>query len=60
MVSRKIENGKYIAYFQAFTNTYGPIEKLEALYMEAVNDRESLLLQSVPDRIACLPRFWNF
>ena len=38
MVSRKIENGKYIAYFQAFTNTYGPIEKLEALYMEAVND----------------------
>ena len=29
MVSRKIENGKYIAYFQAFTNTYGPIEKLE-------------------------------
>ena len=22
MVSRKIDNGKYIAYFQAFTNTY--------------------------------------
>ena len=46
MVSRKIENGKYIAYFQAFTNTYG-----QSMI------RESLLLRSVPDRIACLPRF---
>ena len=44
MVSRKIENGKYIAYFQAFTNTYGPIEKLEALYMEAVNDPRIIAL----------------
>ena len=60
MVSRKIENGKYIAYFQAFTNTYGPIEKLELCIWKQSMIRESLLLRSVPDRIACLSRFWNF
>ena len=25
-VEKKIKNGKYIAYFQAFTNTYAPTE----------------------------------
>ena len=54
MVSRKIENGKYIAYFQAFTNTYGPIEKLEALYMEAVNDPRIVAL-AIGTRPDCLP-----
>lgn len=54
MVSRKIENGKYIAYFQAFTNTYGPIEKLEALYMEAVNDPRIIAL-AIGTRPDCLP-----
>ena len=54
MVSRKIENGKYIAYFQAFTNTYGPIEKLEALYMEAVNNPRIVAL-AIGTRPDCLP-----
>lgn len=54
MVSRKIENGKYIAYFQAFTNTYGPIEKLEALYIEAVNDPRIVAL-AIGTRPDCLP-----
>ena len=27
-VAGKIRNGKYIAYFQAYTGTYGPVEKL--------------------------------
>jgi radical SAM protein (TIGR01212 family) len=35
-VAGKIKDGKYIAYFQSFTNTYGPIEKLEKMYREAV------------------------
>lgn len=30
--------GNYIAYFQAFTNTYGPIEKLQHLFTSALND----------------------
>lgn len=60
MVSRKIENGKYIAYFQAFTNTYGPIENWKLCIWKRLTIHESLHLRSVPDRIACLPRFWNF
>ena len=27
---------KFIAYFQSFTNTYAPVDKLEALYREAI------------------------
>ena len=54
MVSKKIEKGKYIAYFQAFTNTYGPIEKLEALYMEAINDQRIVAL-AIGTRPDCLP-----
>lgn len=54
MVSKKIENGKYIAYFQAFTNTYGPIEKLKSLYMEAVNDPRIVAL-AIGTRPDCLP-----
>lgn len=29
--------GKYIMYFQAFTNTYAPVERLKALYDEAIS-----------------------
>ena len=29
---KKWKNGKYIAYFQARTNTYAPIEKLKSIY----------------------------
>ena len=36
-VSAKIKgDGKYIAYLQAFTNTYGPVEKLRILYRQAI------------------------
>ena len=44
----------YIAYFQAYTNTYGPIEHLRKIFTEAVNDPEILLL-SVATRPDCLP-----
>lgn len=33
---RKYKAQKFIAYFQPFTNTYAPIEKLRALYEEAL------------------------
>lgn len=29
---------KYLAYFQAYSNTYAPIDKLKALYEEALSD----------------------
>jgi len=32
------ESGNYIAYFQAFTNTYGPVSYLEQLYKGALSD----------------------
>lgn len=35
-VRDKNKGGKYIAYFQSFTNTYGPVEKLRRLYTEAI------------------------
>ncbi len=35
-VSSKNKSGKYIAYFQAYTNTYAPLERLRTLYYEAI------------------------
>ena len=35
-VGDKIKDGKFIAYFQSFTNTYGPVEHLRRLYWEAI------------------------
>ena len=35
-VATKNHGGKYMAYFQAFTNTYAPVETLRKLYWEAV------------------------
>ena len=44
----------YIAYFQAFTNTYAPVEYLERIYMEAVKDPDVRIL-SIATRPDCLP-----
>jgi len=35
-VQDKNKDGKYIAYFQPFTNTYAPIDYLEKIYYEAI------------------------
>ena len=55
LVRAKLPRDKYgfIAYFQAFTNTYAPIEKLEKLYMEAA-DREDIEIISIATRPDCL------
>ena len=44
----------YIAYFQAFTNTYGPVKKLEKMYMEAAMN-EDIEIISIATRPDCLP-----
>ena len=36
LVRSKNKDGKYIAYFQSFTNTYAPIQRLEKLYYAAI------------------------
>ena len=53
LVSKKINGGKYIAYFQAFTNTYAPVETLRKKYYEAVNHPDIVAL-SVGTRPDCL------
>jgi len=53
-VEAKNKSGKYIAYFQSFTNTYAPIEYLRKLYYEAIkpNYIVGLAIGTRPD---CLP-----
>lgn len=52
-VKNKIKSGKYIAYFQAFTNTYADVNTLEKLYTEAINHPDIVAL-SVATRPDCL------
>lgn len=52
-LEKKIKNGKYIAYFQAFTNTYAPFEKLRAIYTEAIIHPDIVAL-SIGTRPDCL------
>lgn len=50
-VQSKSRSGKFIAYFQAFTNTYAPVETLRRLYMEAIAMEEivGLAIGTRPD-----------
>ena len=52
-VEKKIKSGKYIAYFQAFTNTYAPVEMLRQKYEEAINHPDIVAL-SIATRPDCL------
>ena len=51
--SRKYPHMKYIAYFQAYTNTYDSIDNLMAKYYEALNypDVVGLIIATRPDCI---------
>ncbi len=53
-VEKKIKNGKYIAYFQAFTNTYAPLETLKAKFCEAI-EHPDIVAISIATRPDCLP-----
>ena len=63
-ITEQLANGKlsltnkrgvnsYIAYFQAFTNTYGEVDILEKLYLEAIQDEQVKVL-SIATRPDCL------
>ena len=69
-ITEQIENGKklisskfkknvdspaYITYFQAFTNTYAPVDRLKELYMEAVNHPDIAII-SIATRPDALPQ----
>ena len=54
LVEKKNKNGKYMAYFQAFTGTYAPVDRLRRLYEEAIAHPDIVAL-SIATRPDCLP-----
>lgn len=52
-ILKKTDAEKYIAYFQAYTNTYGDIEHLKALYTETLR-RDDIAALSLGTRPDCL------
>lgn len=54
VMHKKWKNGKYIAYFQAFTNTHAPVSVLREKY-EAALKQEGVVGLSIATRPDCLP-----
>lgn len=54
MMHKKWPNASYIAYFQAFTNTYAPVEQLRTVYEQALSFPGVIGL-SIATRADCLP-----
>lgn len=54
LVSAKTKGSRFIAYFQAYTNTYGDVDRLRALYTETI-ERDDIAILSVGTRPDCLP-----
>ena len=52
-VESKIKDGKFIAYFQSFTNTYAPTKRLRELYFEAIRP-DYIVGLSIGTRPDCL------
>ena len=53
MMNKKWKEGKYIAYFQAFTNTYAPVEEIREKYNEAIK-QEGVVALAIATRPDCL------
>ena len=53
-VESKCKSGKYMAYFQSFTNTYAPLEVLRQRYLEAIAP-DYIVGLSIGTRPDCLP-----
>ena len=54
LVAKKAKGAKYIAYFQDFTNTYAPVDRLRDLFTHALAPEDVVAL-SVATRPDCLP-----
>lgn len=52
-VSRKFKGKRYIAYFQAYTNTYAPVTYLKELFLPVIR-REDIAVLSIATRPDCL------
>ncbi len=53
LVRAKTGGGRFIAYFQSFTNTYGDVERLRKLYTETIL-RDDIVILSIGTRPDCL------
>lgn len=53
LVAGKIKSGKYIAYFQSYTNTYADVNYLEKIFTQAI-DHPDIAALSVATRPDCL------
>lgn len=53
LIAHKSKSDKYIAYFQAFSNTYAPIEHLRKLYHKVII-RDDIAVLSIATRPDCL------
>lgn len=51
---QKWKSGKYIGYFQAYTNTYAPVEQLKEMY-EVILEQEGVVGLAIGTRADCLP-----
>ncbi|MFZ5353884.1 MAG: TIGR01212 family radical SAM protein [Bacillota bacterium] len=54
MMNRKWKEGKYIAYFQAYTNTYAGTEELRSKYYSII-EMEGVVGLAIATRPDCLP-----
>lgn len=52
-LSKRYKCKKFIAYFQSFTNTYGPVERLARIYQEAC-ERSQIVALAVGTRPDCV------
>ena len=53
-VAFKNPGGKYIAYFQSFTGTYAPVNRLRQMYLAAI-EQENIVGLAIGTRPDCLP-----
>ncbi len=53
-LSKRYKAKKFLAYFQAFSNTYGPVDKLKKVYFEALEDPDvvGICIGTRPDCIS--------
>ena len=60
MMNQKWPEGKYIVYFQANTNTYGPVDKLRKLFFQAIELDKDIVGISIGTRADCFsPKIYD-
>ena len=55
LMENKWNDGYYIAYFQANTNTHGPLDKLKYLFEKAISLSDNIVMLSIATRPDSLP-----